>query len=689
MTTQKGAPIAMPINEAEDFTPHPEGPELPPGFGFPPPHQPFDPQIPWPPQQWPPLQWPPRQFCFINLKQGCYKIHFKPTGGLAVRSPYYAGTLRVENSGASKIISGDLYKLSNIIGPFFVDRGPLPIQFDEESNETNDGESIPIYSRNKYYSYLKGIRYIRPAAFSPTCKITIEAEEWRYNQPAAGSFNGSFNNSPTRTIKFVVGQGVNMNTFTGNVYKGATLLGTVTLTWVSNFYRRAVVEIDTLTGAVAPKPLNPGTVNEESFATIYNTVGWKMTPIYNDTNIAVPTGITATNCWSQANLHALMMAVRSTAVTLDNEWRYHMLVVPAKMGCSRGIMYDMTGAHREGCVSYSNDGYPTSDSSNFGAAAGMQQRNVPRAFIRSAGHELGHTCNMIHQESEGGADNSIMTTTPSVADVLGSATSGAPGVFPTNIHLGFNVHCRHHLIHFPDPVVRPGCMNWGSGHSTFSPSADSDRLYIDSEAVSLTIKVQNERIKIGEPLLMAWEVVNNSKEAVPIPNDIGTNIEYTTINVTDPNGESINMPGFVIECEHSSIQPLEPGKKLAAATNLFWSSEGFAFNRAGKHLVDVSIRWTKGGIPYGLNQTKEIWVDYPASDNDNEIAATMLNAEVGKYVALGGGAYHLKEAVSRIGKVMKIDPKHAVAKSINRLYSSSAAKAYSPIKITRTKQKGE
>lgn len=232
-------------------------------------------------------------------------------------------------------------------------------------------------------------------------------------------------------------------------------------------------------------------------------------------------------------------------------------------------------------------------------------------------------------------------------------------------------------------------MNWTAGHSTFAPSADTERFYLEADAVSLTIKTQSDRIKIGEPLLMAWEVMNHSKEAVPMPNDIGTNIEYTSIYVTDPNGTSINMPGFVIECEHSSIKPLEPGKKLAAATNLFWSSEGFAFNRAGKHVVDISIRWTKSGVAYGLTQSKEIWVDYPSSDKDNEIAATMLDAEVGKFVALGGGAYHLKEAVSRIAKVMKIDPKHAVAKSINRFYSASAAKAYAQVKILRTKKKAD
>ena len=90
MTTQKGAPIALPISDAEDFTPNPEGPELPPGIGERLPWQPFEPK-------WPPLKWPPHPLCFINLKQGCYRIHFQPAGRVSIFSTYYAGTLRIEN----------------------------------------------------------------------------------------------------------------------------------------------------------------------------------------------------------------------------------------------------------------------------------------------------------------------------------------------------------------------------------------------------------------------------------------------------------------------------------------------------------------------------------------------------------------------------------------------------------------
>src|SRR2546423_14705402 len=129
----------------------------------------------------------------------------------------------------------------------------------------------------------------------------------------------------------------------------------------------------------------------------------------------------------------------------------HLIVVPATMGCGRGVMYDTIGVPREGVASFCDDGYPSGQSSFFGTAANQKQRDVPRAFLRSASHEVGHGFNQIHQEQEGGADNSIMTTTPSVADVLG----GPPGGFPGDIHLAFNEHGRRHLVPLPDITVPP------------------------------------------------------------------------------------------------------------------------------------------------------------------------------------------------------------------------------------------
>src|SRR5262249_47454166 len=192
-----------------------------------------------------------------------------------------------------------------------------------------------------------------------------------------------------------------------------------TLAWVSKYFRRATLEIDTLTGAVPPAPVPDGSGGMEFFDTVFGRTGWQLKVVSDQTNVPVPSGVVPTDFWSSADLHNLMTTVRNPSTNLDTEWHVHLVVVPAKLGCSRGVMYDQIGVPREGCASFSDDGYPTSDSSNFGTAANKKQRDIPRAYLRSATHEVTHTLNQIHQEQETTADNSTITTTPSVADVLG------------------------------------------------------------------------------------------------------------------------------------------------------------------------------------------------------------------------------------------------------------------------------
>jgi hypothetical protein len=348
-----------------------------------------------------------------------------------------------------------------------------------------------------------------------------------------------------------------------------------------------------------------------------------------------------------------MTTVRKPTTNLDTEWRMHLVVVPAALGCGRGVMYDSIGVPREGVASFCDDGYPSGESSNFGTAANKKQRDVPRAFLRSASHEVGHGFNQIHQEQEAGADNSIMTTTPSVANVLGGPATGTPGVFPDQINLGFNEHVRHHLVHFPDPVVRPGGMTFGSGHSSSVPEAD--RYYFEPDELELALEPAGSWLELGEPLKLGWTLTNRSRHPLPVPSDIGIEAQHAFVTVTDPRGRSKLMPSFVISTEAVAIKTLEPNEHLDAETRVYWSSQGFAFETPGKYSVEVRIVWTADGTPLGLKATTDIWLNYPRSDADNEAAAALLHPEVGKYVALGGHADHLVEAVSRLQHAASIE----------------------------------
>jgi hypothetical protein len=398
-----GVPLARPI----DLTPDSDGPApgpgvLQPGTGIP---------------------IPPFKFCRLDFRDGCYEITHRPTGSLVS----FQGTLRVDRAapdgGPDKIIvSGDLYTRPIIIDPPFPVPVPAPTPVPVPRGDVVPARAavsvapsvaaavsrtevsplpvpvlrprIPILPRARYHSYLKitsvSVPILVPA--SATCQVTLVAEQYFYTQPPAGQHKGTFPVSPSRTVTLrltpvpapfpysLTGGPY----YEGRLFEGGVDQGSVTLAWVSPFFRRATLEIDTLTGAVAPVPVPDGAGGTEFFDTIFAKIGWQLSVISDQTNIPVPAGVIPTDCWSSANLHSLMTTVRNPSTNLDTEWRVHLIVVPAKLGCARGVMYDQIGVPREACASFSDDGYPTSDSSNFGTAANQKQRDIPRAFLRSA-----------------------------------------------------------------------------------------------------------------------------------------------------------------------------------------------------------------------------------------------------------------------------------------------------------------
>jgi hypothetical protein len=576
------------------------------------------------------------------------------------------------------IVSGDLYTKPLVAQPVSVPVS-APASGDEAGTETEkrapsiaaaasvvDGSDIPapigkpripIFARSRYHSYLKVTSVKVPIVVPPhtPCQITLVAEQFNYTQPPAGTHKGTFPSTPSRTVTIKLTKLPAPFPFSltggpyyeGRLFEGSVDKGSVTLAWVSPFFRRASVEIDALTGSVRPAPVPDGSGGNDFFDTIFARTGWQLSVVSDQTNVPVPAGVVATNCWSSADLHNLMTTVRDPSTNLDIEWRIHLIVVPAKLGCGRGVMYDQIGVPREACASFSDDGYPTSDSSNFGTAANKKQRDVPRGFLRSATHEITHTLNQIHQEQETAADNSIMTTTPSVADVLGGPTTGEPGVFPDQIKLAHNSTVRHHLNHMPDPVIRPGGWPFASWFPTGAPQA-SDRYQFDSSELELAVSCAPDRVSLGQPVELTWTLTNRSGTPLLAPNDVSIEGLFGAITITDGEGRERPMRPFAIICDKAKIDVLEPGQSVTASSRAFWSTAGFAFERPGRYRVTVSVNWSAQGVPVGVQNGVDIFIEYPVSDADNRAAGLVLHPDVGKWVALGGGAYHLEEAVRRL-----------------------------------------
>lgn len=729
--TASAIPMVQPIPTPEGlagspaYTPNPFPSPFPNPIPSPFPEIPRNPWVPSIPEI-PAI--PKARICNIDLREGCYHISFKPRSHLWTT---FSGTLRVERrflypfnyastsnitlatllaggdqptsditarlatssygyylarlATTVEIISGDLYRFP--FGLWYLSKAKLavrtlasfsPTGIQIESDQASDisatslGE-IPIFARNRYYSYLKVTGVETGPVLSPAtspCWLRLTMEEFRYTQPPAGEYSGSFPTdssgeaTPSRTITVVLNPSTPPAPFSGPYFEGKLYergvdQGTFTMAWVSPYFRKATLEIDTVTGASAPQSVEiDGTTH--SFESIFNQAGWDLNVLYDDT--ALEDNLTGgTGVWSRANLHALMETVRKDTTNLDKEWRAHLLCVPDVSG-AWGIMYDSgtldEPPHREGAATGSDERLP--DTESYGSARNNLFKDAPGGvYLRSATHEVGHIFNLYHSSltvyGEPGVDATIMTGTANIA------ADASLGQFPGSIDFRFNSHDRHHLIHFPDPFVRPGAMDFGEGHKTTAPEVDQDRTYFPQEELQLRMAANSERVKMGEPLRLEWTLSNRSKEAIITPDDIGVEAQHALISVLDPSRHERWMPAFVIQTNQVALRDLEPGASRTGSTWLFWSTRGFAFHSPGKHTIMLRIVWSHAGAALGVTASADVWVDYPTSDADNEVLSLLMHSEVGKFIALGGGARHLNEAVSRIEDAISRHPNHAAS----------------------------
>ena len=616
----------------------------------------------------------PLRRCKATLKPGCYTLSLVPSR-VSIFGRRYRGTLRFETTSAGARFSADLYgyRLLDDIILTSPARALRTLEFEHPelvSDEAADtGGTIPAYKRRSYFAYLKGTK-AQLSSIVPhltPCRFTLHFDEFRYTHPSTG-FSGSFGTTPDRSLRFVMTKSLLPNLYSGEAFVGPTKIGTVSMRWISPFFRRAALQINTLQGAETPPAVGTSTV-----ASIFADAGWRL-DVTDGGTVQLPPALAGVNinaCWSDANLHTLMSSVPGYASsTLDSAWRTHLVSVPAKLGCSRGVMFDSSlGADpnavpREGAATFSRDGYPAAEApdgmggSHFDAVAGQQQRNVPRAFLRSATHEVGHAFNQIHQGFEGGNDNSIMTPTPSVA-----ASIGVAGNFPNEINLAFNATVKKHLRHLPDPAVRPGAMDF-FGSAIAAPEA-ADVTWLD--AADVTLNLSSDRVSLGEPIDLTFELTNHGEVPLPAPDRLDVESLTARVSVTDPSGILTFMrPAVVDSCPTVRVKELEPSDSVSGSTVLYWGREGFAFSVPGRHRVEVILLWYIAGVPVATSAAQDVYVAYPTTPEDNEIAALLLDPEVGAAVA-AGDASGFERAAERIERASTAAGAHPAIEALGRM----------------------
>ena len=626
----------------------------------------------------------PYRFCRTNLKEGCYAITITSTS-FALLHRGWRGTVRVEKPDDGVCISGDLYTMKRYMlatktfaslsdyksaRPEFMqykslyDNAALRYPFSKKK--------IPVYSRRSYYAYLLGTsaQFFAVARRNEPCPFSLDFDLYQFDHDDTG-FEGEFPLAPTKSIRLAMVNTDAEDKYTGKMYEGATELGTVTMERVSSYFRKAYLDVHTLEGAVAPQGVDdPDGVGTETFRTIFATAGWDLAVSYKTPDIAIPASLAGVQdsdeCWSRENSHELLETVEGyNPAELDKKWKVHLVAIEGQLGCSRGRMFDneinptdigdANNVAREGAVTYSHDGY---NSPVFGDNEDDLQKDTPRAFIRSAAHEVGHAFNMIHQNNEAGNDNSIMTTSPSVANVLNAAGLD----FPEDIDLAFNDLCRHHLIHRPDPWVRPGALEF-TGSLAGSPEADDVYFYGPSQ-LKLDLKLSGTNIKLGEILKLSWEITNTSPGPILFPERVTDSSFTARVSITYPDGSIRYVRPVDVNADiENPLIILAPGQSVSADTRLFWNKKGFAFTQPGQHTVEVNILWADEGYYSCVSASEELWVDYPVTAAENEVASLVLRKDVGRYVALQGRK-PIRAAIERIEEVISRYKSHPASEAL-------------------------
>lgn len=650
----------------------------------------------------------PYKFCHTDLKEGCYSITITATS-MALLNRGWRGTIRVEKAEDGICISGDLYKRKRYIisrqafsgiGEYQLLRPEL--RKAELLNENSYMEfpfykkKIPVYSRRSYYAYLLGTsaQFLAITRRNEPCPLSLDFDVYEFDHDDTG-YEGTFPGAPTKAIRLSLQHTDIDHRYTGKMYEGATELGTVTMEWVSSYFRKAYLDIHTLQGAEAPQGVDdPDGTSTETFRSIYATAGWDLSVSYKTPDITIPGSLAgiqdSDECWNRENSHELLETVSTYApAILDKKWKVHLIAIEGSLGCSRGRMFDneidatdigdANNVAREGAVTYSHDGY---NHANFGDNEDDLQKDTPRAFIRSAAHEVGHAFNMIHQNNEAGNDNSIMTVSPSVAGVLNAAGLD----FPEDINLAFNALCRHHLIHRPDPWVRPGALEF-TGSLVSTPEAD-DVYFYDPSQLKLELTLPNN-IKLGEILKVSWKATNTSKNPIVFPERITDSSFTARVSIIYPDGSIRYLRPVNVNADiENPLTLLKAGESRSAETTLFWNKKGFAFTNPGKHTIELNILWADEGCYACVNASEDLWVDYPVTVQENEVASLILHKDVGRYVALKGRK-PIKEAIQRIEKVISHYKTHPASGALKDIpgHRYSRAKLLAKKKVTKSVSK--
>lgn len=586
-----------------------------------------------------PSLWPVPHFRIRSVRCGCYLINYSPAG---LPLTTYDGTLRVECHSGGRTASGDLYQRRIILLPILttpaastvapsvsilaprVILGPPP----------NPAAGIPILPRDRYRYYLRITQILEGLTIANS--FTLGFEMHRFNAVTATWTNeGAFTALMTWTPA-PAGYPSSGDYLAGDVKNsGGTVVGRLTMGWISSYLRKATLEIDRVSASEAP--LNNG--SGVDWKSIGDSVGWDLTVDVSDANVVEPSG----ESWSNAECHAAMLA-RRDAANLDAEWRYHVLCVRRLDATERGIMYDNGATDsnrvpREGCAISSHWVIP--NTATWGLVRGMRFGAATKPYFRTAVHETGHAMGLYHNT----ADNGFLNTTDVIA---ASATPANP--FPNNILWAYAPDDQKRLRHMPDIYVRPGGTPFGTSYGT-TPISPTDQV-VDAHDLTLKVEPLLAAVPLGAPVRVNLTLANGGDLPVPAPARLTLGAGCVRGEVIDPSGVRRSFSPLVLCVDDQTLEPLEAKKDRTNSITLLRGREGALFPGPGLYTVQVTVFWDVEGNEVVVTGGGSLMVTSAVDDAHGEAALKVL-ATPDTLLTLALGGDHLEEGQAAIQHALK------------------------------------
>jgi len=609
MSLDLDSPIVAPVPLLPETLP--EAPQPPMTMGEPGPPPPV--ALPRP-EPFPPVH-------LRSVRAGCWLVNYAPTGSSVVS---FDATLRVEAHSAGRTASGDLYQRPVILLPF-PPGPPHPILLPGP----NPANGVPILSRSRYRFYLRVTQILENFTFGNSFQLGFEM--WRFTAPSSWALEGAFSAQMT-WIAAPAGYPSTSDYLEGDLKNAAgAVVGRLKMGWVSKYYRKASVEIDSVTGSEQPLDNGAGI----GWKQVFDTLGWDVTIKLSDINVAEPSG----PGWSDAEMHAAMLA-RRDPISLDTEWRYHILAVKMIDSTPRGIMYDAGGTDsnhvpREGVGISTHWIIP--DTPEWGLVRNLRFGTAKAPFFRTAVHELGHAMALFHTT----VDNGFMNTTDVIA---ASATPMNP--FPTNIKWNYADENLKQLRHYSDEFVRPGGTAFGTASTTTPPISPTDRI-VEVPELELRVAPLLEQVPIGAPVRVNISLVNRGKTVQRVPARLSLKTDFVRGWVSGPS-DTVRSFSPVIRCiEDQPTTELQPGAEISDALTLLRGAEGALFPSSGLHEITVEVRWDVEPMEVVVRGTATVLVT-GARDAEHAAAAHKVLATPDAHLVLVLGGDHLHEGIEAV-----------------------------------------